>query len=319
MKKNNEDIEGSRLRFVIQSIALLIIILLIVLYGFSKAFTTEYRVSLNNTPVGYVTSTQEFNEVVLKLEKDILDNYADSKVILKYEPEFTEVFCNNFTEDNMNIYDGTRANLLVEYIVYTVAIDNYSVDFDTQVKATDYIQKIKTNKLTKEPVLTQRIETKEPTLTSAEAIISTYNEIVSRYKPIKTQMQLFLEKTYKPANGILTSYFGYRTNPYPSYHTGLDIASSIGTSVYAWAAGTVISCGWDGDYGYSILVQHSNGFKTRYAHLSKVCASTGDTVAGGQQIGEMGSTGNSTGPHLHIEILLNDRFQNPLTYLKRFY
>lgn len=323
MKNIEQDIERlsikDAIKFGIHSLLLLLIILAIVMYFFSRFFAVQYEVLLNNTPVGYVTQPSEYKEVIAKLEEDISNAYTDSKITLEYEPTFVQVYRNKTKESNLNIYTGTRENLLVEYTVYSVTIGDFIVDFNTKEKAMEYIQKIKTNKLTKEPIYSEKVVTEEPKLATAELIDSTYKEIVNRYKPIISPIERFLKSTSKPTNGIFTSYFGFRANVYPSYHTGLDIANSVGTQVYAWAAGTVISAGWDGDYGYSILIQHSEGFQSRYAHLSQVQVSVGENVQSGQQIALMGSTGNSTGAHLHFEILSNGRFQNPLSYVKKFY
>lgn len=323
MKDIEQDIERlsikNAIKFGIHSLLLLLVILAIALYFFSKIFSVQYEVWLNNTPIGYISQPSEYKEVVEKLETDITNAYTDSKVKLEYEPVFVKVYRNNTKESNLNIYTGTRENLLVEYTVYSVTIGDFVVDFDTKEKASEYIQKIKTNKITKEPIYSEKTTTEQPKLATADLVDSTYKEVVSRYRPIISPRERFLKSTSKPTDGIFTSYFGFRANIYPAYHSGLDIANSVGTQVYAWAAGTVISAAWDGDYGYSILIQHAEGFQTRYAHLSKMLISIGDEVQSGQQIALMGSTGNSTGAHLHFEILSNGRFQDPLTYIKKFY
>jgi murein DD-endopeptidase MepM/ murein hydrolase activator NlpD len=98
-------------------------------------------------------------------------------------------------------------------------------------------------------------------------------------------------------------------------HTGLDMAATTGTPVVAAAAGTVTHAGWEGTYGISVVIDHGNGYVTRYAHLSKADARTGARVAQGQRIGAVGSTGYSTGPHLHFEVIHNGRFINPTSVL----
>lgn len=106
----------------------------------------------------------------------------------------------------------------------------------------------------------------------------------------------------------ITSRFGYRTHPITgkySNHTGIDIASNQGTSVYAADGGTVTRASWYGGYGNCIIIDHGNGYMTLYGHLSGYAISEGDTVTQGQTIGYVGSTGNSTGPHLHFEVWQN--------------
>jgi Peptidase family M23./LysM domain./G5 domain. len=116
-----------------------------------------------------------------------------------------------------------------------------------------------------------------------------------------------------PTNGgYISSRVGYR---WGSFHKGLDIARPSNYTVKAADSGRVTFAGWDGGYGNKIVIDHNNGFKTVYAHLSKINVSVGQTVAKGQQIGVMGSTGNSTGIHLHFEVYKNGALQNPLNYL----
>jgi murein DD-endopeptidase MepM/ murein hydrolase activator NlpD len=111
---------------------------------------------------------------------------------------------------------------------------------------------------------------------------------------------------------------GYRITQYYSWrHTGLDIGNKTGTPLYAADSGTVEFSGWNsGGYGYMILVNHGNGIKTRYAHASKLYVKKGDKVSKGEAIAAMGSTGRSTGPHIHFEVIVNGRLLNPLNYIK---
>ena len=123
--------------------------------------------------------------------------------------------------------------------------------------------------------------------------------------------------TFKwPCSGRISSYFGYRTifGTY-SYHGGIDIAVAYGTAVKASDGGTVTFSGWQGTYGYLVIVDHGNGVKTYYGHNSKLLVSAGDKVYQGQTIARAGSTGRSTGNHCHFEIRINGTRVNPLPYL----
>ena len=115
-----------------------------------------------------------------------------------------------------------------------------------------------------------------------------------------------------PLRGGLNSYYGYR---WGSFHTGLDIGGDTGQPFVAAAGGTVSSVGWSGGYGNMILIDHGNGVATRYAHASKVSVSNGQQISKGESIGLVGSTGRSTGPHLHFEVIINGDTVNPLNYL----
>jgi murein DD-endopeptidase MepM/ murein hydrolase activator NlpD len=113
-----------------------------------------------------------------------------------------------------------------------------------------------------------------------------------------------------PTAGVITQRFSW-------YHPGLDIANSIGTPDVAADSGRVIYAGWDASgYGNTVLIDHRNGFVTRYAHMSQIMVISGQNIGRGQAIGKMGSTGHSTGPHTHFEIILNGVHVNPLNYLK---
>jgi LysM repeat protein len=111
---------------------------------------------------------------------------------------------------------------------------------------------------------------------------------------------------------------GHRITQYYSWrHSGLDIANKTGTPIYAADDGTVTVVGWNrGGYGNQIIIAHSGGKQTRYAHLSAFSVNVGQKVSKGQYIGAMGSTGRSTGPHLHFEVLINGRQYNPLNYVR---
>ena len=111
-----------------------------------------------------------------------------------------------------------------------------------------------------------------------------------------------------PVEGVISSGYGYR---HGEFHTGLDIAVPTGTAVKAAMAGTVLSAGWDGNYGYAVVIDHHNGYKTRYAHNSAVQVQAGQRVQRGQTVAISGSTGRSTGPHVHWEIIKDGQTQDP--------
>ena len=111
---------------------------------------------------------------------------------------------------------------------------------------------------------------------------------------------------------------GYISDPFVSNrnHKGLDIAAPSGTNIFAGASGTVVSAGWNsGGYGYFVMIDHQNGYATLYGHMSKVMAVAGQWVNTGDVIGLVGSTGDSTGNHLHFEVRYNNVCQNPQDYI----
>lgn len=119
----------------------------------------------------------------------------------------------------------------------------------------------------------------------------------------------------RPVSGTITSRFGAGSSIRRSAHTGLDIAAPTGTPIAAAASGTVTFSGYKGSYGNMIVISHGNGVQTYYGHCSKLFVSAGTQVSQGQKIAAVGSTGNSTGPHLHLEIRVNGIAYNPQNYL----
>jgi murein DD-endopeptidase MepM/ murein hydrolase activator NlpD len=115
-----------------------------------------------------------------------------------------------------------------------------------------------------------------------------------------------------PLHGPVTREFG---NQRGGFHPGIDIAAPYGTPIHAAAAGLVIYAGWEGGYGNYTCINHGGGMSTCYAHQSAINVSVGQTVARGQVIGAEGSTGNSTGPHLHFEVRISNAVQNPRRFV----
>ena len=119
----------------------------------------------------------------------------------------------------------------------------------------------------------------------------------------------------RPISGTITSRFGAKSSIRSSAHTGLDIGASKGTSIKAAASGTVVFSGYKGAYGNMVVISHSGSVQTYYGHCSALYVSAGDTVSQGETIAAVGSTGNSTGPHLHFEIRVNGVAYNPQNYV----
>lgn len=123
-----------------------------------------------------------------------------------------------------------------------------------------------------------------------------------------------------PVEGRLLSSFGQRNDPFSgegAYHAGVDIAAPSGTPVQATASGTVTQLGGINGYGKLVIVDHGNGYETYYAHLSQIDVIEGQQIRRGETIGEVGSTGRATGPHLHYEVRLNNVPVNPYRFLAR--
>jgi len=115
----------------------------------------------------------------------------------------------------------------------------------------------------------------------------------------------------------ISATFGATSARWATTHTGLDLAEPAGTPIHAAAAGTVVSAGWSGSYGNRVIVKHADGTSTTYNHMSRMATSSGNRVSADQTIGYVGSTGNSTGPHLHFEVMNSKgTYIDPLPWLR---
>jgi murein DD-endopeptidase MepM/ murein hydrolase activator NlpD len=118
-------------------------------------------------------------------------------------------------------------------------------------------------------------------------------------------------------NFRLSAHYGQRGSLWSSgRHTGQDFSLPSGREVRAAQAGRVVFAGWGGPYGKSVVINHGKGVQTRYAHLSRLSVHRGERVTAGDRVGRVGSTGNSTGPHLHFEVIKHGKHRNPLTWLR---
>jgi len=157
--------------------------------------------------------------------------------------------------------------------------------------------------------LEQRVDLRESQLSALENLILALElrqEIHPEGRPV--------------ANGFISSYFGERADPFDgteAFHKGVDFAGSAGSNVTAVAAGVVTWAGERLGYGKLIEINHGDGFVTRYAHNERTLVSVGQTVKRGEPVALMGSTGRSTGPHVHFEVLRNGRQVDPLSFVGR--
>lgn len=160
-----------------------------------------------------------------------------------------------------------------------------------------------------------------------QIIASADNEMAAIAKAESAPIQTTAEKTSSASSGFkwpvsvkrITSGFGKRSSPGgvgSTNHQGIDIGSSQGDPIHAAASGTVIFAGTNGGYGYCVMIDHGKGITTLYGHQSRIAVSKGQQVNQGDVIGYVGSTGHSTGPHLHFGIMLNGNYVNPLHYVQ---
>jgi len=153
---------------------------------------------------------------------------------------------------------------------------------------------------------------------SSNTLVEAVDEIILEGGVVQTASRSLQQATDAgmiwPTNATrISSYYGPRSD---DNHTGMDIDGEMGDPVWAAKAGTVVTAGYYGTYGNQVVISHGDGLQTRYAHMQSISVNVGDEVAIGQQIGTEGSTGNSTGSHLHFEVIINGSTTDPLPYIK---
>lgn len=152
------------------------------------------------------------------------------------------------------------------------------------------------------------------TTAAAEEQLASFQEIAWFYTNQKNSSNA--TPSIKPAKDYrVTSNFGYRLSPFPSYHYGMDLAGKANSPIYVTADGVIRQTGWALGYGQAVLVDHSFGYSTLYGHLADIRVKKGDRVKRGQVIASMGTTGRSTGVHLHYEVWKDGTPVNPKNYL----
>lgn len=167
------------------------------------------------------------------------------------------------------------------------------------------------------PLLSPTVENLHEVLNELEQNMQERRQSLEALKQAlaERKSQLAVTPSIWPASGEVSSRYGLRWNG-SDFHPGIDLANDIGTPIVATADGVVIDSGWNsGGYGYMVDIDHGNGIVTRYAHNSRNAVSIGQAVKKGQVIAYMGSTGFSTGPHVHYEVLVNGKAVNPGRFL----
>ena len=170
----------------------------------------------------------------------------------------------------------------------------------------------------KSSALTDTRETREEYLHEVEALAAQSAELAARIRGAQEGAgstgsgQASAAGFIWPCDGVVVSGFGMR---WGRMHEGIDIGCAFGTPNRAAASGTVIYAGWLGGYGNLVVIDHGNGLSTAYAHASSILVGVGQSVSQGETVSLVGSTGNSSGPHLHFEVRVNGQAVDPLLYL----
>lgn len=213
------------------------------------------------------------------------------------------------------------------YKMYAITINNEIATYvETSQEAEEIINKIKEENekeleeisIAMSEVYTQNVEETKNTIeinSAIEVAEASLDEKVKEQKQIKSATLDSVYFSVKPVSGNITSRFGANESIRDHTHKGMDIAAPNGTPIKVAADGIVTYAGWMGGYGNLVIVSHGNGIQTYYGHCSKLYVSAGKSVKAGDVIAAVGSTGESTGNHLHFEIRKNGAQVNPQKYL----
>ena len=278
-----------------------------------------YEVKISGESIGYIENKQAINETIKNNIEDL--NQANIENIeLTKKPEYEFKLVEKSQEENDDeIIVALQKELEITYKYYEIAskdevIENVE-DKETAEKLVNEIKELSDSEINltineKTTNALEEVQIDELEVAKANTIeklnIDTTEEI-SNINGIKIATL--------PVTGTISSRYGVSSKIRVSTHTGLDIATATGTPIKVIADGTVIFAAYSGSYGYLVKVDHGNGVETWYGHTSKMLVKAGQEVKSGDTIALVGSTGNSTGPHLHFEVRINGEHVNPQKYL----
>ena len=292
-----------------------------------------YRVSISGTELGYVQNKEALEEKVKKSILESEEKNVDS-IDIKTIPEYKLTFVDKALETKEEeIVNTVKQDVTITYKYYDLALNNEKVEsVNTLEEAEKLVNSIKEENQGEELDLSiiEKYTQKEEEVTTKQNLEIAKNDIQSKITKKMEDIQKQKEEeerinrmpeingiklAYVPISGIITSRYGVSSRIRSSDHTGLDIAASTGTPIKVVASGTVTCASYRGSYGKVVKVDHGNGLETWYAHTSKMYVEVGEKVEAGEVIAAVGSTGNSTGPHLHFEVRINGEHVNPQNYL----
>lgn len=296
-------------------------------------FKPIYQVSISGEEVGYIESKTELEDNVKQTINENNENVDSVKITI--EPEYELKLVNRTIETNEEeVASAITKDMIVTYKYYEIALNESVIDTVSTIEdAEELINEIKENKqeeleqnninltvtekYTEETVETSTIEIARVNLNSkVDTAIEEEKARKEEEERIKNMPDVNgIKLATAPITGTITSRYGVSSSIRSSRHTGLDIAATKGTPIKVVADGTVTFARYNGSYGYLVKVNHGNGVETWYAHTSKMYVTVGQEVKAGDVIALVGSTGNSTGPHLHFEIRINGEHVNPQNYL----
>ena len=313
------------IRSSLKLVFLIIISLAVIIGIISFFYKPTYSVTLDGEFIGYTSNKNNLQKRINEY-MEIGDGGNTAFVDIQTLPEYSLCFLKRNTNTNDDeILEKVKAQGTTYYTYYAIVEKNEEKYYvSTKEEAECIIEKLKEKNSSniKNLAYTQKYGTELKEFEESEKIITalykkktapvSYGYAIASAKIDLSQYGVNLIKPVSSGYTI-TSRFGPRSS---GNHTGLDIAAPTGTTIVAAAAGTVtLSGNYGNGYGNYIIIDHGNSVRTLYAHCSSLSVSEGQYVSQGQVIGAVGNTGNSTGPHLHLEIIVDGARYNPQYYL----
>lgn len=319
----------------IKFIVLFMISTFLIVGAIAFLYKPTYSVYINNEPIGYTENKAELQHKINDyIENGEEENGSIAFVQVESLPEYKLCLLKkNIVANDEDIFNKVKEQGVTYYRYYAIA-DNgeekvYVSSFEEAEHVVSGLKEKNSSNLEKISIIEKYEETMQDLVTSEEAVSKLYVAPLTKVNiakkgntgSVNTSLKTSGGKAnigialIRPISGVITSRFGVRSNIRKSSHTGLDIAASTGTPIGAAASGTVTFSGRKGSFGNMIVITHGNGVQTYYAHCSSLYVSAGTQVSQGQTIATVGSTGNSTGPHLHLEVRVNGVAYNPQNYV----
>ena len=322
----------------VKLIILFMIAIFLIIGAVAFLYKPTYSVYINGQQVGYTTNKSDLQHRINEYV-DHGDGTNENVAFVQVDqlPEYKLCLLKrNIVTNDEEIYDEVTKHGIPYYRYYAILEDQqekyYVSSFEEAENVVNTLKDKNSENIDKISIL-EKYEVGIKDFTSVEDVVSklyvekkkavkvanTTSKVSSGYVNTNTTTSggkaALGISLMRPISGTITSRFGARSSIRSSAHTGLDISAPKGTAIKAAASGTVTFAGWKGSYGYMVVISHGNGVQTYYGHCSQLYVSAGQTVSQGETIAAVGSTGNSTGPHLHLEVRVNGVAYNPQNYV----
>lgn len=282
-------------------------------------FRPVYSVYIDEQEIGCIQNKKEFEKFI---EENLFNNkeqniaFSNINAKVKYT---SKLMIKDQETTEGEVFLAIKAKADITYFQYAVNVNGVERKYlKTEEQAKQVIEELKKELGEDINFSISTVYTKNLQTENEVEIANISNSIIEELKEEKRKEEATINGVYlsvNPISGNITSRYGSRESIRDHTHQGLDIAAPTGTKIKAVSDGTVSYSGVMGGYGNLIIIDHGNGITSYYGHCSKLLSKVGDKVLAGDVIAEVGSTGNSTGPHLHFEIRQNGKYVNPANYL----